>query len=39
MARLRAGGAVEARSSTLTLVSLVDDSLAVVDRDALARLP
>ena len=40
MARLRAGGAVEARSLDAdALASLVDDGLAVVDRDALARLP
>ena len=40
MARLRAGGAVEARSLDAdALASLVDDGLAAVDSDALARLP
>jgi hypothetical protein len=40
MARLRAGGAVEARSLDAdALASLVDDGLAVVDGDAVARLP
>jgi len=40
MARLRAGGPVEARSLDAdALASLVDDGLAAVDRDALARLP
>jgi A/G-specific adenine glycosylase len=40
MARLRAGEAVEARYLDAdALASLVDDGLAVVDPDALARLP
>ena len=40
MARLRAGGPVDARSLDAdALTSLVDDGLAVVDDEAIARLP
>jgi hypothetical protein len=40
MARLRAGEPVDARSlDAAALTSLVDDGLAVVDEDAVARLP
>jgi hypothetical protein len=40
MARLRAGEAVDVRSLDAdALASLVDDGLAVIDRDAMARLP
>ena len=40
MARLRAGERVEARSLDAdALTSLVDDGLAVVDDEAIARLP
>lgn len=40
MARLRAEGRFDARSLDAdALTSLVDDGLAVVDRDGVARLP
>jgi hypothetical protein len=40
MARLRAGGPVDAGSLDAdALTSLIDDGLAVADRDGVARLP